>query len=131
MSQTLPVNTILHGRNYQYCIEKVLGQGSFGITYLAKVKLAGALGELQSNVRVAVKEFFMKDVNGRSGTHVLTGGGSDLYHKYRRDFIREAENLSAHHRTGNCGIFPALHPSTCHKSSADAGISDLPAVQII
>ena len=94
MSQALPIGTILHGRSYHYCIEKVLGQGSFGITYLARVKLAGALGELQSEVRVAVKEFFMRDVNGRSGTHVLTGGGSDLYHKYRKDFIREAENLS-------------------------------------
>ena len=29
-----------------------------------------------------------------SGTDVLTGGNSDLYLKYRKDFIREAANLS-------------------------------------
>lgn len=92
--QTLPINTILNGKNYQYCIEKVLGQGSFGITYLAKIKLSGTLGNLQTDVTVAVKEFFMRELNGRFGTTVLTGSNSDLYHNYRKDFIREANNLS-------------------------------------
>lgn len=92
--QTLPVNTILNGKNYQYCIEKVLGQGSFGITYLAKIKLSGTLGDLQTDIKVAVKEFFMRELNGRSEKRVLTGSNSELYDKYRKDFIREANNLS-------------------------------------
>lgn len=90
----LPINTILNGKNYQYCIEKVLGQGSFGITYLAKIKLSGSLGNIQTNATVAVKEFFMQDFNGRSGKTVVSGSNSDLYHNYRKDFIREANNLS-------------------------------------
>ena len=92
--QALPPNSILNGKNYQYCIEKVLGQGSFGITYLAKIKLLGSLGNLQTNVTVAVKEFFMQDFNSRSSSLVLSGSNSDLYHNYRKDFIREANNLS-------------------------------------
>lgn len=92
--QALPINSILEGESYEYCIEKVLGQGSFGITYLAKIKLSGALGNLQTNATVAVKEFFMRELNERSGTTVLTGSNSDLYSNYRKDFIREANNLS-------------------------------------
>lgn len=92
--QMLSINSILHGNKYQYCIEKVLGQGSFGITYLAKIKLTGSLGNLQTDVTVAVKEFFMRDINWRSGTNVLAGSNSDLYGHYLNDFIREANNLS-------------------------------------
>ena len=44
----LKQNTILYGKSHTYTIEKILGQGSFGITYLAmtQVKVSGALGEL-------------------------------------------------------------------------------------
>lgn len=93
-NQSLPLNSILHGKTYQYCIEKVLGQGTFGITYLARINLVGTLGNLQTSVKVAVKEFFMRDINGRRGTSVMTGVDSELFHNYRKDFIREANNLS-------------------------------------
>lgn len=92
--QTLPIGTILKGENYQYCIEKVLGQGSFGITYLANIKLLGSLGELDTRISVAIKEFYMRDVNSREGTKVLTGSNSGIYYNYRKDFIKEANNLS-------------------------------------
>lgn len=90
----LPAQSVLQGEKYKYRIEKVLGQGSFGITYLAKVCLSGSLGDINSNVLVAIKEFFMRDINGRSGTSVITGSNSELYHNYRKDFIKEARNLS-------------------------------------
>ena len=66
----LSAGTVLHGISQTYRIEKVLGQGSFGITYLAmtQVKVSGALGELDTTLQVAIKEFFMKDVNGRQGS---------------------------------------------------------------
>ena len=59
----LKQNTILYGKSHTYTIEKILGQGSFGITYLAmtQVKVSGALGELETTIQVAIKEFFMKD----------------------------------------------------------------------
>ena len=93
---SLVLNSILHGRDYTYCIEKVLGQGAFGITYLAttKVKVGGALGAIDITIRVAVKEFFMRDINGREGETVTTGSKGGVYDDYKKKFLREATNLS-------------------------------------
>ena len=85
---------MLQGKSYSYCIEQVLGQGSFGITYLASVKMQGALGSIDAKVKVAVKEFFMKEINGREGTTVTSGSKGGLFADYRKKFIREATNLS-------------------------------------
>lgn len=92
--QTLEKGYILHGANYGYEIQKILGQGTFGITYLAKVKMEGALGTLDSNVMVAVKEFFMKEINGREGSSVTSGSNNGIFYDYRKKFKKEAENLS-------------------------------------
>ena len=83
-------------QNGKYRIENVLGQGSFGITYLAtmKTKVGGNLGDMETTVKVAIKEFFMRDLNGREGSAVMTGSNLEIYHNYRKDFIREANNLS-------------------------------------
>lgn len=96
MSYSLPVGFLLHGKSYVYKIEKVLGQGTFGLTYLAttRVKVSGALGEIETDLRVAVKEFFMKDINGRCDSTVTCSSSGDLYADYRRKFAREATNLS-------------------------------------
>ncbi len=88
----LPVGAVLQGKSYQYRIVRVLGQGSFGITYLATMRVPGALGELDLNV--AVKEFFMRDINGRTGTSVTSGSENGLFVDYRKKFVREARNLS-------------------------------------
>ncbi len=71
----LKQNTILYGKSHTYTIEKILGQGSFGITYLAmtQVKVSGALGELETTIQVAIKEFFMRDINGREENTVTCG----------------------------------------------------------
>lgn len=49
--------------NGKYKISKVLGQGGFGITYLAKQKIAveGTLGTIEAEIAVTIKEFFMKE----------------------------------------------------------------------
>ena len=95
-SNTLQSGTLLQGKSYTYTIQKVLGQGSFGITYLAttKVKIAGALGALETTMQVAIKEFFMRDINGRNENTVTTGSQGGLYANYKKKFAREAENLS-------------------------------------
>lgn len=94
---SLPINSILKGKKYNYRLEKVLGQGSFGITYKAKVMLSGDLGNLGTEITVAVKEFFMNDFNDRYGDNVITGANNSLFYQYRQKFIREAENLSRLH----------------------------------
>lgn len=91
---TLSSGTILQGSSYNYRIQKVLGQGSFGITYLASIEIKGSLGTINSNTVVAIKEFFMKDINGREKTVVTCGSKGGLYEDYKRKFIREAKNLS-------------------------------------
>ncbi len=92
----LAPRTILQGRSYRYRIEKVLGQGTFGITYLAttRVKAAGGLGELETTMKVAIKEFFMKDINGREGSSVSGGSKDGLFEHYKKKFAIEARNLS-------------------------------------
>lgn len=97
MTYSLPIGFLLHGKSYVYKIEKVLGQGTFGITYLAKtrVKVSGALGEIETELMVAVKEFFMKDINGRcDSTVTCSSSNGNLYVDYRHKFASEATNLS-------------------------------------
>ena len=94
-SCALPAGTILQGEARSYRIERALGQGSFGITYLAttQVRVDGPLGALETTIQVAVKEFFMKEINGRTGTSVTSGSSGGVYEDYRRKFAREARNL--------------------------------------
>ena len=78
-------NTLL--RNGTYRILRKLGQGSFGITYLAEHTAQGK--------KVAIKEFFMKDINSRSDDGSITGmtNGSFSYN-YGQKFKREVRNLA-------------------------------------
>ncbi len=102
MENVLAKGTLLRGNSYNYVIEKFLGQGSFGITYLAttKVKVGGALGSLETTIKVAVKEFFMKDINDREGSTVTCGSKGGLYDNYKAKFKKEATNLSNLHHPG-------------------------------
>ncbi|MBR7169306.1 MAG: serine/threonine protein kinase, partial [Alistipes sp.] len=91
----LPIGSLLQGA-HTYKIEQVLGQGAFGITYLAstRIKVDGALGALEIKTTVAIKEFFMRDINERAGEQVSCGSKDGIYAHYRHKFAREAENLS-------------------------------------
>lgn len=83
--QQLTQGTLLHGDTYK--IEKVLGQGSFGITYLAEHTNLGK--------KVAIKEFFMKELNSRGEDGSITGmSDGSLSQNYCLKFQKEAVNLS-------------------------------------
>lgn len=85
MQQQLATETLLHGGTYK--IEKVLGQGSFGITYLAEHTNLGR--------KVAIKEFFMKELNSRGEDGSITGmTDGSLSQNYCVKFQKEAINLS-------------------------------------
>lgn len=86
--------------NGKYKIERMLGQGGFGITYLAKqkVSVAGALGTIDAEIEVTIKEFFMKELCNRdeasSIVTVPSTGSAELVEKFRQKFIKEAKNIS-------------------------------------
>ena len=92
-----PGNTLQGGK---YRIEKVLGQGSFGITYLASyaTTIEGALGKMTVDIKVAIKEFFLSEVNQRNEqTHGVEGSSSTIFTNYRIKFRKEAQNLASLH----------------------------------
>lgn len=86
----------------KYKIVKTLGQGSFGITYLAQTRISmdGQLGKMDVNVNVTIKEFFMSDLNSRAtdGTSVERTS-STLVKNYLNKFRKEAENLAKLHHS--------------------------------
>ena len=83
----LSEGTTLQGGKYR--IEKCLGQGGFGITYLAEWK--------QMNKKVVIKEFFIRDLCCRepetSQMSVLSERGSNSVDHFRKKFLREAQTI--------------------------------------
>ena len=84
----------------KYRLEKILGQGGFGITYKAIMKenVSGSLGNMEVDVPVAIKEFFMKDTCEREeGTGKITvpsQGSRAVVELYRKKFVKEAKNIA-------------------------------------
>lgn len=93
-SNTLSIGTVLRGDLHEYQIVRVLGQGSFGITYLAKIMPNKDIPEEKSATYVAIKEFFMKEINGRDESTVTCGNKGGIYDNYKRKFAREAGHLN-------------------------------------
>lgn len=87
-------------QNGKYKIEKVLGQGGFGITYLAtqKISIEGPIGQIDTEIKLAIKEFFMKDICNRdedsSIVSIPSVGSQQLAERFKQKFIKEARNIS-------------------------------------
>lgn len=89
-ARTLPLQTILAGK---YMVGRVLGEGGFGITYLA--------WDLNLEIPVAIKEYFPSGlvtrdtIAGNSTTVYMMSGDKQVYFKKGLDsFAQEAKNLA-------------------------------------
>ncbi len=86
--QTLSTGSLLQHDTYR--IEKVLGQGGFGITCLAM--------DLTLQRKVAINEFFPKDYCDRDETtsHVTLGtkNTAEFVNRPKSKFLKEAEACS-------------------------------------
>lgn len=84
----LQTNDTLRGR--RYIIKGMLGQGGFGITYLA--------WDVTRLQQVAIKEFFMKELCNRDGStrnvSVPSTGSRELVDRFKKKFVKEAITIS-------------------------------------
>lgn len=83
----LAPGTVLVGN---YRIERILGQGGFGITYLAT--------DLALDRLVAIKEFYPKDFcnreNDTSQVSIGTANNQELVERLKMKFLKEARNIA-------------------------------------
>ena len=95
----LPIGTFL--KNGDYRIEKILGQGGFGITYLAE--------QISLGRKVAVKEFFMQEhcnrSDGSSDVSIGSLGSRRLVERFRQKFIKEARMIATFHNVHIISIY--------------------------
>lgn len=102
MQQELRPGTTL--RNNTYRIVRTLGQGGFGITYLAV--------DITLDRQVAIKEFFPKDYCDRDGStsHVTLGtqSASQFVTKLKAKFLKEAKNIAKFDNPGIIRIHAAF-----------------------
>lgn len=91
---SLKIGTILNNGEWRYKIIDVLGQGGFGITYLAigEVKV----GNVTTDAKFAIKEHFPNTFCNRQGQSVVPKEDkvSD-YTRSKSDFISEAKKIHA------------------------------------
>lgn len=85
----LKQGSLLQGGKYK--IKQVLGQGGFGITYLGEQTGLGR--------KVAIKEFFMKELCNRDETtshvSVPSDGSRELVARFREKFVKEARLIAS------------------------------------
>lgn len=94
ITNALPNGTKLHGPNVTYRIEKILGAGGFGITYLAIGEVM--VGNVPAEVKFAIKEHFpFASCSRRASTVIVSDDKINAYKSSLSDFISEAKKLHA------------------------------------
>ncbi len=98
--QQLQPNTNLQGGKYR--IERVLGQGGFGITYLAV--------QVTLNRYVAIKEFFIENLCDRSVSEstimrTISNSSVSMVDRYKQKFLKEARIISELHHENIINVY--------------------------
>ena len=94
MKYTLPIGAKLHSPKRTYTIEKVLGQGGFGITYKVSANLK--VDNVTIRTHFAIKEFFMGEACERDEHNSICYSSpvKDKVEESRKDFLAEAQRLN-------------------------------------
>ena len=94
MKYTLPIGAKLHSPKRTYTIEKVLGQGGFGITYNVSANLK--VDNVTIRTHFAIKEFFMSEACERDEHNSICYSSpvKDKVEESRKDFLAEAQRLN-------------------------------------
>ena len=94
MSIALPIGTVLHSKGLEYSVDRILGAGGFGITYLvSRIERVG--GQEMKREQYAVKEHVTKGcerADDRRTLTVTTASKNDFVSR-RKDFEHEAKRL--------------------------------------
>lgn len=92
-TQALPTGTLLRGSANSYRIERVLGSGGFGITYLASTTLS--VDGISVKAHFAIKEHFPKELCFREpdGMVYCHTNNSERVEATFKDFVTEARRL--------------------------------------
>ncbi len=91
-TNTLPIGTVLCNGDRKYRIVKVLGQGGFGITYLAIGEVV--VDNVVAEGKFAIKEHFPSAYCERKGAEVTASEDNrSNYESSKHDFVAEARKL--------------------------------------
>ena len=90
-STQLHPGTVIHGTHNDYRIERVLGQGSFGITYVANLSVHTVPGPAFGLLYVGVKA---TDLSGYTYYYKWIGSNFELIAKYDKKEREEREQFT-------------------------------------
>ena len=101
ISQALPAGTMLASRQRKYKIKKVLGQGGFGITYLATSRIM--VENITTEASFCIKEHYIQSMNERRGTSVIISNPNNVadVQNSLEAFLGEARRLNSLSRHDN------------------------------
>lgn len=91
MKSYLKAGTLLNSPHDTYIIESVLGHGTFGITYTAKIQRGKKKGKT-----IAIKEFFVNGISSREESGTVSSNSNTIStEQCKAEFVTEAKNLIA------------------------------------
>lgn len=94
ITESLPIDTVLDSGKRKYTIKSVLGQGGFGITYLATSTIY--VDNIPFETQFAIKEHYISSMNERQGASVSVSNANNTEEikESIESFLVEAQRLN-------------------------------------